>query len=137
MDSIPTGAFLAPYPAAVREHAATLRATVRRAVPDVIERVRPGWQLIGYDLPIGRRTSRSSPGAIHIHLGFEHGVAMADPQHARGCPPQAQEGPLTFRPDEVIPEDLCPSWLRGRAAALPGPAAALAWTATLHRRRST
>lgn len=126
IDSIPTEAFLAPYPAAIREHAATLRAIVRRAVPDVIERVRPGWQLIGYDLPIGRRTvyfAYIAPEPIHIHLGFEHGVAMADPQHVlEGAHLKLKKVRfLTFPPDETIPEDLCIELVRegARIAALP------------------
>ena len=55
-DAIPPDAFLSAYPDEIRALAEKLRAVVRRAAPDAIERVRFGWRLIGYDLPVGRRT---------------------------------------------------------------------------------
>jgi hypothetical protein len=84
IDILPVEAFLEPYPPPIREAAERLRAIVRHAVPDVIERVRLGWRLIGYDIPVGRRTryfAWISPEPVHVHLGFEHGVLMADPEH--------------------------------------------------------
>src|SRR5512144_1958868 len=54
-EGLPPEAFLAGYPDAIREGAEVLRRVVRRAVPDAVERVRPGWRLIGYDLPVGGR----------------------------------------------------------------------------------
>ena len=42
---------LAYYSPPVGVLAQRLRAVVQRAVPQAIERVRPGWRLIGYDLP--------------------------------------------------------------------------------------
>ena len=82
MDPIPPDAFLEAYPRGIHEAANELRAVVRRAVPDAIERVRPGWRLIGYDVPVGRRTryfAYVAPEPLHVHLGFEFGIAMADP----------------------------------------------------------
>ncbi|MEO8571309.1 MAG: DUF1801 domain-containing protein [Chloroflexota bacterium] len=82
-ESIPVEAFLAGYPLGIRVAAGTLRAIVARAVPDAIERVRPGWRLIGYDLPVGRRRvyfAFVSPELVHVHLGFQHGIFMADPE---------------------------------------------------------
>jgi hypothetical protein len=55
---------------------------VRQAVPEAVERVRTGWRLIGYDVPVGRRTryfAFVAPEPEHVHLGFEHGIWMADP----------------------------------------------------------
>lgn len=81
--SIPPELFLEGYAADVRETANRLRAVVRRAVPDAIERVRPGWALIGYDLPIRRHGVYFAwvwPEREHVHLGFQHGVFMADPE---------------------------------------------------------
>jgi hypothetical protein len=52
------------------------------AIPDAIERVRPGWHLIGYDLPAPRKGvyfAYVAPEMEHVHLGFEHGWAMRDP----------------------------------------------------------
>lgn len=82
MDPIPPEIFLEGYPPGIRRAAERLRAVVRQAVPDAIERVRPGWRLIGYDVPVGRRSryfAYVSPESEHVHLGFEYGNWMADP----------------------------------------------------------
>ena len=110
MEAIPTEAFLATYPPAIRDAAERLRSVVMRAVPDAAERVRPGWRLIGYEVPIGRRSvyfAYVAPEPIHVHLGFEYGVAMADPDrllagaHLR----LKQVRFVTFRPGEPMPDD--------------------------------
>jgi hypothetical protein len=83
MDSFPPEALLAAYPPVHQDVANALRRLVKHAVPDAIERVRPGWGLIGYDVPFGRRTRYFAfiwPEPEHVHLGFEHGVLMDDPQ---------------------------------------------------------
>jgi hypothetical protein len=82
METIPPEAFLEPYPPTMRAIAEALRAIVWQVVPDAIESVRPGWRLIGYDVPLGRRSvyfAYVAPEPIHVHLGFEHGVFMNDP----------------------------------------------------------
>jgi hypothetical protein len=82
MDPIPADLFLDGYPPAIRASADRLRALVRRAVPEAIEAVRPGWRLIGYDVPVGRRTRYFAwilPEPAHVHLGFEHGILLPDP----------------------------------------------------------
>ena len=109
MDPIPADAFLASYPDEIRESAEVLRGVVRRAVPDAIERVRPGWRLIGYDVPVGRRSvyfAFVSPEPIHVHLGFEHGVFMADPDRLlEGAHLRLRKVRfVTFRPGDAIPE---------------------------------
>jgi hypothetical protein len=73
---------LAPYEDARRDTAHALRSVVRRAIPNAIEAVRPGWHLIGYNVPAGRRAPYF--GFIwaepeHVHLGFEYGTLMDDP----------------------------------------------------------
>ena len=81
-DVVPPDLFLAGYAEPIRALAENLRSVVRRAAPDAIERVRPGWHLIGYDLPVGRRSvyfAFVAPEPIHVHLGFEYGTFMADP----------------------------------------------------------
>jgi hypothetical protein len=109
MDAIPPEALLADYPPAHREIADALRALVRRAVPDAIERVRPGWGLIGYDVPVGRRTRYFAfvwPEPEHVHLGFEHGVLMADPHrllHGAGVTKKVRW--LTFTRLDEIPAE--------------------------------
>lgn len=85
MDVLPPEAFLADYPAHTRALADVLRALVARAVPGVLEVVRPGWRVIGYDVPNGRRTAYFAwimPELVHVHLGFVHGVFLRDPDGA-------------------------------------------------------
>jgi hypothetical protein len=82
MEPFPPEALLAPYPPGHQAVANALRRLVKRAVPKAIERVRPGWGLIGYDVPVGRQTRYFAfvwPEPEHVHLGFEHGVLMEDP----------------------------------------------------------
>ena len=55
MDSYPVEALLAACSPAMAAVAEELRALVGRVVPDAMARVRPRWQLIGYDVPLGRR----------------------------------------------------------------------------------
>jgi len=100
--------FLVDYPAGIRELAESLRAIVKQTVPDAIERLRPGWRLIGYDVPVGRRShyfAYVAPEQEHVHLGFEYGAWMADPD-------RLLEGAhlglrkvrfVTFRPGDPIP----------------------------------
>jgi hypothetical protein len=82
MDPIPPEALLAGYPEPMRDIAERLRTIVRRAVPEAIEAVRPGWRLIGYDVPASRRRSAYfcwvAPEREHVHLGFEYGIFMVD-----------------------------------------------------------
>lgn len=81
-DGIPPDLFLEGYAADVRDTANRLRGVVKEAVPDAIERVRPGWALIGYDLPIRRRGVYFAwvwPEREHVHLGWQHGIFMDDP----------------------------------------------------------
>ncbi len=109
VEAIPPDLFLAGYADDVRASADRLRAVVKRAVPDVAERVRPGWRIIGYDLPVGRRSVYFAwvmPEPVHVHLGFVHGVFMDDPNrrlegaHLRLVSTRF----VTFEPGDDIPE---------------------------------
>ncbi len=109
MDEIPPDAFLASYPDDIRALADRLRNLVRRAVPDAIERVRPGWRLIGYDVPRGRRQSYFAyvaPEPIHVHLGFEHGILLTDPDRVlEGAHLDLRKVRyVTYRPGDDVPE---------------------------------
>ena len=82
METIPPEALLEGHDDHIRAIAEALRSVVRATLPDALERVRPGWGLIGYDVPVGRRTAYACfvwPEPVHVHLGFEHGVVMTDP----------------------------------------------------------
>jgi hypothetical protein len=111
MDPIPPEALLADFPPPMQAVAHRLRAIVKRAQPDAIERVRPGWRLIGYDIPVDRRSiyfAYVAPEVEHVHLGFEHGWAMHDPDTLLlGAGITKQVRWLTFRPGDPIDVERC------------------------------
>jgi len=101
---------LADYPGPMRAIGEWLRGVVRRAVPQAIERVRPGWRLIGYEVPVGpRRTVYFAmiwAEPMHVHLGFEQGVLMADPRGLlRGKGVTKQVRWVTLTPAEMLGEE--------------------------------
>ena len=83
MDPYPPEILIEDVAPPLQEVAHVLRRLVRRAAPDALERVRPRWRLIGYDLPIGKRSAFFAwvwPEPEHVHLGFPQGWAMRDPR---------------------------------------------------------
>lgn len=105
---MPVEAFLANYPPDIVAIAERLRRIVHEAVPDAVERVRPGWRLIGYDLP-GRRRSvyfaYAALEAAHVHLGFERGVLMDDPDGVlQGAGITRQVRWITVHPGDAVDE---------------------------------
>jgi hypothetical protein len=120
VDPIPPELFLEAYPPAIRDVAERLCAVVRQAVPDAIERVRPGWRLIGYDVPVGRRTryfAFVAPEVEHVHLGFEYGVWMTDPDNLlRGAHLNLRKVRfVTYEPGDPIPEPALVEYIREAA----------------------
>ena len=105
MDRPSPEAFLAPFPDPIRDAANRLRAIVRRTVPYAIEAVRPGWHLIGYSVPTRRRAAYFgfvAPEPTHVHLGFEYGMLIDDPDGELHGTDLRQVRFFTFRhPDEV------------------------------------
>ncbi len=106
MDQIPIEAFLEAFPPHIRESAQRLRAIVRDAVPDAMEQVRPGWGIIGYNVPVGRRSPYLGgvfPQVEHCHLLFEVGALMDDPRgELEGAGVTIKVRWLTFdRPEDV------------------------------------
>ena len=105
MDRISPDAFLAPYPDSIRDAANRLREIVHRTVPGAIEAVRPGWHLIGYSVQAGRRIPYFgfvAPEPMRVHLGFEYGMLIDDPDCELNGTDLRQVRFLTFRhPDEV------------------------------------
>jgi hypothetical protein len=107
-DPPPPEIFLSGYPDEIRDIAERLRGVVRDAVPDAIECVRTGWRLIGYDVPVGRRTryfAFVAPEPEHVHLGFEYGIWMSDPDDLLlGAHLDLRKVRfVTYRPGDVIP----------------------------------
>ena len=114
-DSVPVEALLEAFPPSFTPLANRLREVVLAVYPDAKERVRAGWNLIGYDLP---RAGRRKPvyfawiwlEPVHVHLGFQWGALMDDPDgrlQGRGVTKRVRW--LTFVPgDAVEPEVLAP-----------------------------
>jgi hypothetical protein len=119
MDGIPPEALLEDFPPPMRAIGHRLRDIVMTARPDSIERVRPGWHLIGYDLPIRTKAvyfAYVAPENEHVHLGFEYGWAMADPHgllQGRGITKQVRW--LTFTRVDQIDADRCLELVREAA----------------------
>lgn len=108
MEAIPPEALLADYPEPMRRIAETLRTVVRHELPDAIERVRIGWRLIAYDVPVGPRRTifccYVAPEAKHVHLGFPQGVFMRDDDGLlQGTGVTRNARWLTFRDGDPIP----------------------------------
>jgi hypothetical protein len=120
LPSIPPDLFLDGYAPEIRGLAERLRAVVNEAVPEAIERVRTGWRLIGYDVPVGRRTryfAFVAPEPEHVHLGFERGVWMADPEHLlRGAHLNLKRVRyITYEPGDPIPVEVLVRYTREAA----------------------
>ena len=119
MDGIPPEALLEDFPPPMQAIAGRLREVVKAAFPDAIERVRPGWRLIGYDLPIGKKRvyfAYVAPENEHVHLGFEHGWAMADPHGLlQGVGITKQVRWLTFTREEQVDVERCLELVREAA----------------------
>jgi hypothetical protein len=83
-DDQPAEFLLDGYPAAIRETGRALRTLILATVAGSVETVRPGWRWIAYSLPEKGRVRNFAwigPERKHIHLGFEHGTLLADPEH--------------------------------------------------------
>jgi hypothetical protein len=125
MEPMPPEALLDDFPPTMRAIAQRLRAIVKRAQPEAIERVRPGWRLIGYDIPVGKRRvyfAYVAPENEHVHLGFEWGVLMDDPDGrllGQGITRQVRW--LTLRSEREIDEPPFAALVReaARVATMP------------------
>jgi hypothetical protein len=115
MDDLPAEAIVAGAPPGLQPIVEALRVVVREALPDAVERVRPGWGLIGYDVPNGKRTAYVAwiwPEREHCHLGFQQGWAMRDPRGVlQGAGVTKQVRWLTFDAGDDIDDDLCREFL--------------------------
>jgi hypothetical protein len=59
-----------------------LRNRVKKILPDVEERVYPGWQIIGFRVHQGKRGAHMGYVAAHkdfATIGFQHGAILPDP----------------------------------------------------------
>ena len=83
--------------------------------------MRIGWRLIGYDVPDGKRTryfAFVAPELEHVHLGFEYGVWMADPERLlRGAHLKLRKVRfVTYEPGDPIPEAALVEYTREAAS---------------------
>lgn len=121
-DAPPAEFLLDGFPTAIRDTGRTLRELILDTIPGSVETVRPGWHWIAYSLPEKGRVRNFAwigPERHHIHLGFEHGTLLADPEHILQG---AQEGLkkfryFTFEPAIEIDEATLVDYLR-RAAEI-------------------
>ncbi len=96
-DTVPAEFLLDSYPPAIRQTGLALRSLIFATIPSAVETVRPGWRWIAYSLPEKgkvRNFAWIGPERKHIHLGFEHGTLLADPE---GILQGAQERLKKFR----------------------------------------
>jgi hypothetical protein len=112
--------FLQFYPPRIVRHVQALRALVRRATPTAVERLRPGWKLIGYDLPVTRHGTFFAwiwPQVEHVHVGWEVGTLMSDPEGLlRGAHLKLKKVRyLTYEPAERIPARVVADFTREAA----------------------
>ena len=129
-ESLPVEAFLDGYSPPLRDLAERLRSVVLEAVPHVTERVRVGWRLIGYDLPVGPRSVYFAwvfPEAEHVHLGFVSGMLIDDGSDVlSGARITKRARWLTFAPGDSIDIDLATGLVLAAEAAARLPRSALA-----------
>lgn len=110
-DPIPPELFLSGYPVDIQDLAEALRAVVRSAAPEAVERVRAGWRIIGYDVPVGRKTryfAFVAPELKHVHLGWKPGTFMTDPDGIlRGAHLGLKSVRyVTYQPGDEVPTEL-------------------------------
>ena len=116
-DTRPVELLLDDYPDAIRATAMALRSLIFRTVPGAVERVRPGWRWVAYSLPEGKRIRNFAwigPERKHIHLGFEHGTLLADPERLlHGAEERLKQFRyLTFEPSIDIDETILCDFVR-------------------------
>lgn len=119
-DWFPPELLLERYSPGIRKAIDRLRSVVKRAVPDAIERVRPGWGLIGYDVPVGKKVRYFAfvwPEPEHAHLGWEYGIWMDDPENIlQGAHIRLRKVRyVTYEPGEAIPETTLIAYTRHAA----------------------
>lgn len=118
----PVEILLDDFPAPIRDTGLALRALIFGTVPGVVETVRPGWRWVAYSLPDGKRVRNFAwigPERKHIHLGFEHGILLADPGRLlQGAQERLKQFRyFTFEPSIDVDETVLADYIR-RAADL-------------------
>src|SRR5262245_35173402 len=119
-DALPADVLLEAFPPRIRETGLALRRLIFATIPNATETVRPGWRWIAYSLPDGRRVRNFAwigPERIHIHLGFENGTLLADPDRLlHGAEERLRKFRyFTFEPSIDIDPAILTDFIRGAA----------------------
>ncbi len=128
-DDRPAEFLLDGFPPAIRETGRTLRALISGTVPGTVETVRTGWRWIAYSLPEKGRVRNFAwigPERKHIHLGFENGILLADPDRIlQGAQERLRKFRyVTFEPTIDIDEVVLIDYMTRAAALAVMPSAA-------------
>jgi hypothetical protein len=128
-DAQPAEFLLDGFPPAIRTTGRTLRALILRTIPRSVETIRPGWRWIAYSLPEKgkvRNFAWIGPERKHIHLGFEHGTLLADPERIlRGAEERLKKFRyFTFEPEIDLDEAVLVDYVRRAADLAVMPASA-------------
>jgi hypothetical protein len=121
-DAQPAEFLLDSFPPAIRDTGRALRTLILSTIPGSVETVRTGWRWIAYSLPEKgkvRNFAWLGPERKHIHLGFEHGILLADPERLlQGAQERLKKFRyFTFEPAIDIDEAILVDYLE-RAAEL-------------------
>ncbi|MFN8005902.1 MAG: DUF1801 domain-containing protein [Terriglobia bacterium] len=116
--------FLASVPAPHRKIVAALRSLIHELAPEAKETVL--WDSLSYHRPhLGGRIKGAvcliTPKPESVHLGFIHGVALADPSHLL----QGTRKSKRFVPIRTLPEvdrNALGNLIRGALKHIPGTA---------------
>lgn len=110
--------WLGAYPAPIAQLCQVARKRIIKAVPQAVEKLRPGWQLIGYNAP--RYFAFVAPKADHVMLGFEWGVMLPNLDGLlEGSGTQVRF--VTVRSEQVLRSQALLELLRSAAALVPPP----------------
>lgn len=75
--------FLSGFPPTTQALAQRLRELIKQTVPNCIEKVYPGWRLLGYRVLIKNKSHYFcfiAPLPDGVVLGFEYGIFISDPK---------------------------------------------------------
>lgn len=126
MDDVPVEAWLLAWPAAIRALALDLRSAVVTAEPSLRERIRHGWRLVGYDVPVAGRLrylGGIGPEHEHVHLYLEVGWLMRPRPELEGAHLGLRRVRfLTYRPGDAVAADLVAEVVREAVSIVRLPA---------------
>jgi hypothetical protein len=114
--------FLDGYAPPIRDLAQRLREAVLRITPEATERVRLGWSVVGFDLPVRRGPAFFAwvyPQREHVHLGFPQGDRLEPRPGLDGEGITKRARWITFEPGDAVDDGLVRDLLL-EAAALAG-----------------